>query len=122
MEDGLDPAWLRPDSELRIAERRVGHRLVLAAEGEIDLSSVGSLRAAFERCTAAGVAEVWLDLTGVEFMDSTGLTALLEARRNGVPQLAVICPEGPVRRVLDVAGFDRVVPIYESRSAAQSAR
>jgi anti-anti-sigma factor len=52
-------------------------------------------------------------------MDSTGLTTIVQARHNGVPQLALICPPGPVRRVLDIAGFDRVVPIHDNRSAAR---
>jgi anti-sigma B factor antagonist len=110
-----------PDGELKIVEHRVGHRLLLAPRGEIDLASVATLRSALEHGSAAGVAEVWLDLSDVEFMDSTGLTALLEAHRNGVARLTLICPPGPVRRLLDIAGFDRVLPIHDSRAAAQAA-
>jgi anti-sigma B factor antagonist len=116
---GPDPAWLHPYAALEIDERRVGHRLVLCAAGEVDIATVDALRTALARGAQAGVAEVWLDLTDVAFMDSTGLTAVLQAHRDGVPRLALICPDGPVRRLLEIAGFDRLVPIHASRSAAQ---
>lgn len=120
MEDfAPDPLWLRPQDLLEIDERRVGHRLVIALRGEVDLATVDQLREALGRGSAAGVAEVWLDLTEVEFMDSTGLTAMLQAHQDGVPRLALICPDGPVRRLLEVAGMERVLPVHRTRSAAQ---
>jgi anti-anti-sigma factor len=104
---------------LGLLESRVGRRVVLAAKGEIDIASVDGLRTALEGAASSGATEVWLDLTHVEFMDSTGITALVEAqRRISSGGFALICPDGPVRRVIAVAGVDRVIPIHDSRSAA----
>jgi anti-sigma B factor antagonist len=111
VDDPLDSAWLRPYRRLTIEPRQDGDRLVLRARGEIDINSVHTLKQALERSAAGSASEVIVDLTDVEFMDSTGLTALLAAQRDGVPGLALVCPPGPVRRVLDVAGFGRVLPI-----------
>jgi anti-anti-sigma factor len=106
---------------LGLLESRVGRRVVLAAKGEIDIASVDGLRNALAGAANSGAAEVWLDLTHVEFMDSTGLTALVEAhRRLSSGGFVVICPEGPVRRVMTVAGVDRVIPVHPSRSAAHA--
>jgi anti-sigma B factor antagonist len=117
-------AFDQDGSLISVEELQVGRRIVLAVAGEVDLSSVDELKAALERAHDEHPAELWLDLTGVDFIDSTGLTAILLAHRqldDGVRRLAVICPGGSVRRVLELAGLDRAVPVYETRAAAQAA-
>jgi anti-sigma B factor antagonist len=107
---------------LRLEEVRVGHRRVRGLRGEVDLASVAVLHAAVERVRTCGAAEVWIDLSGVEFIDSTGLSALLAARRALVPEraLVLICPDGPALRVIRIAGLDRVFTIRPDRAAAHA--
>ena len=107
---------------LQLEEARVGHRLVLGLRGEVDLASVAVLHAAVERVRTCGAAEVWIDLSDVEFIDSTGLSALVAARRLVVPErgLVLICPDGPALRVIQVAGLDRVFTIRPDRAAAHA--
>jgi anti-sigma B factor antagonist len=108
--------------QLELSEAGVGHRFVLAASGEIDLASAGDLRAGLLKAIESGAIEIWLDLSDVEFMDSTGITAIVDARRALEPRrFALICPDGPVRRVLDIAGVERAIPIHSSRAAAHAA-
>lgn len=106
---------------LALTESRIGHRLVLAVAGEIDMATAHSLSVALAGAAESGAAELWLDLTDVEFMDSTGITAIVEThnRLDGHCHLSVICPDGPVRHVIAVAGIDRVIAIHPTRSAAQ---
>ena len=58
-----------------------------------------------------------VDLSGVTFIDSTGLGALMRAhqrlRRQG-RALSLICPAGPARRALEVSGLVGVLPIVEA--------
>lgn len=109
-------------TSLALLASRVGHRFVLAATGEIDIASAGALRQALASAAESGAAEIWLDLSGVEFMDSTGLTALVDAQlRLTSRRFAVICPEGPVRRVMSLAGIDRVIAVHPTRSDAHTA-
>jgi len=109
--------------ELSLSQARVGHRLVLAAEGEIDIASADRLRAALADAAGSGCAEIWLDLSDVGFMDSTGITAIVDARRRmDGRRFALICPDGPVRRVIEIAGIDRAIAIHASRADAHSAR
>lgn len=51
---------------------------VVRAVGEIDMSTVGRLRAPLEAARADGVTTL-LDLSGVSFIDSSGLHLLLDA-------------------------------------------
>jgi anti-anti-sigma factor len=48
---------------------------VLTAVGEIDMSNAGSFREALNRASAGG-GRLVVDLTGVEYLDSAGLTVL----------------------------------------------
>ncbi|MET0749523.1 MAG: STAS domain-containing protein, partial [Solirubrobacterales bacterium] len=52
---------------------RDGRRLMLAVHGEIDLANAGLLDAELERAEETDAEEIVLDLSGVEFIDSTGL-------------------------------------------------
>jgi anti-anti-sigma factor len=65
-----------------------------------------------------------LDLTDVDFLDSTGLHALLRARallaREDRP-LALLLPPGTARRVLDLAGTLDTFTAYQTREALAAA-
>ena len=107
-------------SLLTVSEECVGRRAVLSVTGEVDISNAKDLGAAIES-TAARASELWLDLSALTFMDSSGLNALADTRVRLIEanvRLTLICPEGPVRRVLALAGFDRIFEIHATRSAA----
>ena len=82
--------------EVRTA-RMDGH-WVVAVQGEIDLATVGTLEAHLNDVTGPLV----LDLGSVTFIDSTGLTLLLRATKNG---LAVRDVSAQVSRLLAQTGF-----------------
>jgi anti-sigma B factor antagonist len=72
-------------------------------EGEVDLSAEDDLTRALDAATKDGTTTV--DLSGVTFMDSTGLRVLLRraAVLNGSGPLALRAPPARVQRLLDVA-------------------
>ena len=98
----------------------VGHRTVVEVEGEIDIATVQRLEDVVAGHIRAGVGELWVDLSRVDFMDSNGVHLLLRAQseldRRG--RLAVICPPGPVRRALTLADADRRLPVFANRASA----
>ena len=55
--------------------------------GELDMATVGQLEECFSEAHAAGYRRIVVDLSGLDFMDSTGLTLLtrwtLDAQRDG---------------------------------------
>src|SRR3954470_20965333 len=81
-----------------------GDRVVLTICGELDL---GTRQLLEERCAevSTGDADLVLDLTGVSFVDCGSLRVLGHLLRSHGGRTHVLCPEGPVRRVLDLTGF-----------------
>jgi anti-sigma B factor antagonist len=108
-----------PDN-LTVDIRCIGRRAVVRVAGEIDIATTPRLRAALDQAAGAAPLEVWVDLSDVGFMDSTGLNALLDLAER-VPRLALICPEGNVRRIFDIAGLADALPLYLTRAQAQHA-
>jgi anti-anti-sigma factor len=113
-----------PRGDLRLSAMTVGHRTVVRAEGEIDLGTVAALREVLAGHVDSGLRELWIDLSNVRFMDSQGVRVLMETHealtRDG-RRLTVICGSGPVRRVLELLGVDRILAVFPTRTSAQRA-
>jgi anti-sigma B factor antagonist len=80
--------------------------------GDIDLATATELRQRLDPMIAAGAGDVDLDLSGVTFLDSTGLVALLHARQalhNTRQRLRVRNPSRPVLRVFELSGVHDVM-------------
>jgi anti-anti-sigma factor len=109
-------------SRLVVDQERVDGRLVLRLTGEIDIATAPRLQAALD--ATAGAEELWVDLVGVRFIDSTGISALLRATvgLGGPRRLAVICPDGPARRALELCGIGKVLALYADGSSAAAER
>jgi anti-anti-sigma factor len=76
--------------------------------GELDLATVGEVRAQLDQLRAVGWRNIVMDLRNVSFIDSTGLGLLVEAQQhaeaNGIDFAVIECSEA-VRRVLAVTGL-----------------
>ena len=86
--------------------------------GEIDIAAVHELRAEFAALTD-GSRPVTIDLRDVSFIDSSGIEALVAARRDAERaggSVVLLAPSPAVARVLEVAGLDDVFRI--ERAAA----
>jgi anti-sigma B factor antagonist len=109
---------MRPQPFAVGVERRNG-ALVVQPRGELDLASVGTLRAALDGVETPG--RLVLDLRGLSFIDSTGLRLLVvldqRARRDGF-QLTLVPPPAPVDRAIRVSGLDQVLPFVAADEAA----
>ena len=91
-----------------IITRRQGDTAIVAIDGAIDISNVGQMddqvTAAVE---SADTTNVLVDLSGLTFMDSSGISSLLKGRRRADAlgtQYQVAGAEGLVRQVLDLTG------------------
>jgi anti-sigma B factor antagonist len=99
------------DDELKIRTTREGTTATVAVAGEIDLSSVGDLRKAVtDACPDCD--RMRLDLSEVEFIDSTGLGGLLELRstlRARDVTLEIVAGDGPVRQAVEITGLGELL-------------
>jgi anti-anti-sigma factor len=86
---------------------------VLLVRGELDFATAPELlRVAAAR---GGRSRLVIDLGAVTFMDSSGLRALIQLRERAHAQvLAVRAPRGRVRRLIELAAADRLLPMIDA--------
>jgi anti-sigma B factor antagonist len=97
---------------------------VFALSGELDLATVDTVRSAAESACAKGLRVV-LDLSGVEFCDSTGLGMIISLFRQANSaggQLLLSAPMPRIRYLLEISGVDQVVPIRDTVDEAVQSR
>ncbi|MGA8718680.1 MAG: STAS domain-containing protein [Solirubrobacteraceae bacterium] len=87
---------------------------VVAVTGELDLLSAPQLRTALDALLPANARHIAIDLTNATFMDSAGVHAVLDASHRAGGHLAVICPKGPVRQVIELLGLTEVLNVVSS--------
>jgi anti-sigma B factor antagonist len=107
--------------ELRLATRSEGPWTVVDVGGEIDLFSAPQLKERISQLVDEGSGRLVVNLENVDFMDSTGLGVLLGALKRVKEHdgsLAIVCPPGPVHRVLTLTGMHKVFSIYTSLADA----
>jgi anti-sigma B factor antagonist len=107
-------------SVLSVAVERHPGMVVIDVAGDLDLDGAPSLCAAIEEGRRPlGPARVIVDLSRVDFCDSTGLRALIDASREVAiagGRLVVIVPEdGPVRRLLALTGAEEFLSVTADR-------
>jgi anti-sigma B factor antagonist len=85
--------------------------------GELDLSTQERLREPLLQAAEANNSVV-VDLSECEFIDSSGIRALLVGREaisgNGGGHLVVAGPQPQVQRVLEMTGLGEAIPVHES--------
>ena len=84
----------------------------LSLEGEVDMLTAGVIPDAAATALAEGAGELRVDCSAVTFMDSQGLTALVQAHRDLAEAdvaLTLVGVPDRVQRVLATTGLDRVL-------------
>ena len=103
---------------------KVGGASAIELTGELDLESGPRFSEEVELAVWDTRGAFVLDLSGLTFLDSSGLHALLRARallgREDRP-LILVCPPGPARRVLDLASVLDTFVVYPTPEAAADA-
>ena len=96
---------------------------VVALGGELDLRAVGELEAALAQAGEDG--RICLDLTELQFIDSSGLACIIRAhqvRASAGGAMAVACRgEGAVRRTFETTGLTRLLTVMADRPQALQA-
>jgi anti-sigma B factor antagonist len=99
---------------------------VVRVRGEVDMSHEEELRTELRQAVASEADGIVVDLTECEFIDSSGVRALLLSREaqeseKGRDALAVAASSEQILRILSVMGIDRVIPIRPTVDEAAAA-
>ncbi|MDQ7792949.1 MAG: anti-sigma factor antagonist [bacterium] len=105
-----------------VSHEVMGNTLLLRLRGDLDIRGAQELRLAAENLLRGGTGRsVILDLTGVEFVDSSGLGAILGRYRqvlDSAGRMAVYGASPRVASLLEVAGITGIIPLHESLDRA----
>ena len=113
---------LRKDPVLRV--EAVGTACVVSLGGELDLYNAEQVRSALVTACGESPERVIVDLAEVDFMDSTALGVLIEARTKLDNRQAFLlaAPGVETKRALQISGLDRHFNVHNTVSEALVAK
>jgi anti-sigma B factor antagonist len=94
---------------------------LLVVEGEIDIATSSRLIGLRNEALTETRVPLIVDLSGVDFMDSTGLALLLNAHRRMMRRgkgFAVVCAGGPLLRMFEVTDMVDTLCVRPDRGSA----
>ncbi|MFG2635412.1 STAS domain-containing protein [Streptomyces sp. NPDC048362] len=105
---------------LNITHRDAATGPVLHVAGELDYDQAAALRRQAQLLDLAPGQRLTLDLAGLRFCDSTGITALLAARQHaqaaGADVVLTAVPPA-LLRVLSIVGLDQIFTVHPGDEA-----
>jgi anti-sigma B factor antagonist len=111
--------------ELKVSSQSQDDQAIVTVSGEIDLHTAprlqGELTAVLD---GRHPVRVVVDMSGVEFCDSTGIDVLLAAMKRARERGGVLNLAGPrpaVRKILQVTGLDSVFTVVDTTAATGDA-
>ncbi len=111
-----------PKPKFSVSEEDVDERTrVLSATGEVHVSTAPQLADSLNAALESGRTRLVLDFSGVEFIDSTGLSVLLNALRRlsrDDGAMALVCTNPTVLRLFEITRLDSTFDIVATREEA----
>lgn len=102
------------DGTLTLKAREGASGCTLAVAGELDLANAGSLSGELAKLETSG-APLQIDLSKLEFIDSTGIAIIVGAYQRLGERLRLVPSTAPdVRRVMSLTGLDAALPFAPS--------
>jgi anti-sigma B factor antagonist len=111
--------------DLVLSTRQVDDLAIVSVSGEVDLETASQLGDHALDALRDVSPHVLLDLTGVTFMDSTGLKVLLSIQRRADlagGSFAIAGASRSVRKILSVTGLDQTFTIHDTVDEAPTTR
>ena len=103
--------------EISLSHRREGDWTVLDVAGEVDVYTAPKLREQLIGLVGDGHHRIIVDMTKVDFLDSTGLGVLvggLKRIRSHEGSLALVCNAERILKIFRITGLTKVFPIHDS--------
>ena len=107
---------LRPVN-LELETDKRGDRSVVTLRGEIDVYTAPRLRQALIDLVEGGATQIVVDMSAVDFLDSTGLGVLvggLKRVRMKEGSLSIVTSQDKILKIFDITGLNKVFSIHGS--------
>jgi anti-anti-sigma factor len=111
-------------TQLTVHTRTTPAGPVIELSGELDNDSAPAVRTLLPRLTLQAGQQLVIDLTGITFCDSSGMTVLIAARNHALAagaDITLAAVPDRVSRMLHIIGLDQVFPTHPTAQAAAAA-
>jgi anti-sigma B factor antagonist len=105
----------------RVEAEENGSLHTVSVAGELDQSTAPELRTVLADAIGEPAGGLLVDLSDCNFIDSTGLSLLVETKRRLAEDsrpFGVCCADADVRRLLELTGIDQAVSLFDTRDEA----
>ncbi len=110
-------------NDVAVSQRQIGNTLILDLTGKLTATATTIAQQALETAMNRG-EHIVVNLRGVEYMDRRGLDILVltsqQGRKKG-RRLSLVNLHPYIKRVFELADVSRIMPVYETETAALAA-
>ena len=109
---------------LAVERSQVDGCALLAVEGELDIATAPRMLSALNEALRGLKLPLVVDLSQVDFVDSTGLALLINAHTRVMrlgQGFAISCPAGPIARIFEIADMVDTLRVRPTVTAATQA-
>ena len=110
--------------DIEVAEERTDETLILLPVGRLDSANARAFESIVMQHIAGGEQRLIIDFGRLNFISSSGMRVLLIAAKKlqASSGTIVLCDmKAHIREVFSISGFDRIIPIKDSRDSALAA-
>jgi anti-sigma B factor antagonist len=118
------PRLRSPSDGLIVAFYHGPGHVLLTVTGECDVATCDQFRAAMEQMVTPGTDRLIVDLSGLTFLDSTGIHTLVDAQAMLTAaghRLVLARPQPIVARILSLSGVDQLIRVVGTVAEALAA-
>ncbi|HVN30134.1 MAG TPA: STAS domain-containing protein [Candidatus Binataceae bacterium] len=108
---------------MEITEKREGDLIILRPIGQLDNDTSPEFQDRLLEVVGAGDRRVLVDFSGVDYISSAGLRALMTASKKTNPtgRIAIAALNAMVKEIYQISRFTLIVPAYETMDDARTA-
>jgi anti-anti-sigma factor len=103
-----------------VESRTEGDRAIVAVRGDFDLQVAARVVDELARVEERAPALLVIDLSGLSFLDSSGMGVIAAAQARAVEarrRIVFVRPPYSVRRAFELSGFDDVIEVVDGLDA-----
>ena len=119
--EGLNTISNHNHEDLKLRVHVLAGIQVFELSGSLDIATSPTVRASLLEASARGDHRLIVDLTNVDFLDSTGLGALIGAQRRAKEfdgEVRLVVKEGQIVRLLRITGLLKIFAVYPTLDGA----